>query len=265
MKRFALNRKTVFGLGVVLFLQLSLSIVASRNIVALMETNRQVAHSQEVFATLESLLSQAQDAEVERGFLLTGDDLFLAPYETARQAILPTLQRLRQLTTENPISNVRMATLESLVKQRLTLAQRVMEVQQAKGSEVAIRLAQSGRGQALMAEIHSLVEDLRSEEITELQQRQMEAGRNGRTALWVIVLSSVVALGFVAWVATVIHQDRSKRRSAERALLRVYTTGGEPRGENPPIALPAQGNGEVPAAGNEHREPVLPGRGTQPL
>jgi len=255
----------VFGLGVVLLLQLSLSVVAYRNIVALMETNRQVVHTEEVLATLESLLGQAQNAEVERGFLLTGDDLFLAPYEVARQEILPTLQRLRQLTAANPISNVRLATLESLVKQRLTLAQRVIEVQQAKGSEVAIRLAQSGRGRALMAEIHSLVEDLRNEEITELQERQTGADRNGRTALWVIVLSNVVALGFVACVGTVIHQDRSKRRSAERALLRVYTTRGEPQGENPTIAPPAQGNGEVPSENNVHRAPVLPGRSARPL
>jgi CHASE3 domain sensor protein len=264
MKRFALNRKTVFGLGVVLLLQLSLSVVAYRNIVALMETNRQVAHTEEVLATLESLLGQAQNAEVERGFLLTGDDLFLAPYEVARQEILPTLQRLRQLTAANPISNVRLATLESLVKQRLTMAQRVIEVQQAKGSEVAIRLAQSGRGRALMAEIHSLVEDLRNEEITELQERQLSADRNGRVALWVIVLSNVVALGFVVCAGTVIHQDRNKRRSAERALLQVYTRG-EPRGGNLTSAMPTQGNGEVPAASNEHREPVLPRRGAQPL
>jgi CHASE3 domain sensor protein len=264
MKRFAPNRKTVFGLGVVLLLQVSLSVVAYRNIVALMESNRQVVHSEEVLATLESLLGQAQDAEVERGFLLTGDDLFLAPYEAARQAIVPTLQRLQQLTTADPISRVRLTTLEALVKQRLTLAQRVMEVQQAKGAEVAIRLVQSGRGRALMAEIHSLVEDLRNEEITELQQRQLSADRNGHVALWVIVLSNLVALGFVVCIGTVIHQDRNKRRSAERVLLQVYTRG-EPRGGGLTSAMPPQGNGEVPAESNEHREPVLPRRGAQPL
>ena len=108
MRRLALNRKTILGLSVVLLLQLFLSGVAYGNIVALIEINGWVAHTEEVVVTLESLLAQAQDAEVERGFLLTGDGLLLAPYEAARQAILPTLQRLQQLTTDNPLSPVRL-------------------------------------------------------------------------------------------------------------------------------------------------------------
>jgi CHASE3 domain sensor protein len=256
----SLNRKTIISFGVALLLQLFLSAVAYRHVVALIEINGRVAHTEEVLATLESLLTQAQDAEVERGFLLTGNDLFLAPYEAARQAIQPTLQRLQQLTTDNPLAQVQLATLESLIKQRLTLAQRVMEVQQDKGSEVAIRLVQSGRGRALMAEIHSLVDDLRREEVTVLHQQQTTADRNGRIALWGILLDTVVALVFVAFVGSVMHQDRTKRKAAERALLQVYLKG-EPRIEGH-VATPPPGSGELQSESSErqYKEPALQGR-----
>src|SRR2546422_11573621 len=148
MRWLSLGKKTIWGFSLALLLQLVLSVVAYRNILALMKTNRWVAHTEEVLATLESVLTQARDAEVERGYLLTGDDLFLAPYQAARQALLPTLQHLQQLTTDNLQFQVRLATLESLIKQRLILAQSMIDVRQAKGPEVAIRLVKSGRGSA---------------------------------------------------------------------------------------------------------------------
>lgn len=222
MRRLSLGKKTIWGFSLALLLQLVLSVVAYRHILTLMETNRWVVHTEEVLATLESLLTQARDAEVERGYLLTGDELFLAPYQAARQASLPTLQHLRQLTTDNPQFQVRLATLESLIKQRLILAQSMIDVRESKGPEVAMRLVQSGRGSALLAEIHALVDDLRSEEITVLQQRRMAADRNGQTALWMIVLSDMLVCVFVAFASGVVHQDRSKRKTAEWTLLQAH-------------------------------------------
>ena len=118
MRRVALSRRIIFGFSAGLLLQLLLSIAAYRNLVALMGVNRWVVHTEDMLATLENLFAQAQDAEVERGYLLTGDQLFLTPYQTARQEILPTLQRLQQLTSDNPLSQSRIVTLESLLKQR---------------------------------------------------------------------------------------------------------------------------------------------------
>ena len=261
MRRLALSRSTIFGFAIVLLLQLLLSVVVYRSIVALMKANDWITHTEDVLATLESLLAQAQDAEVERGYLLTGDELFLAPYQTARQVLGPTLQRLQQLTTDNPLSQARLATLGSLVKQRLTLAQSVIDVRQAKGSEVALRLVQSGRGRALMAEIRSLVDGLRSEEVALLQQRRTAANRNGWIAFWMMVLSNVVLLVFVVFVGCVMQKDRAKRKSAERVLLHVYTKAG-PRVEGYATPLLPE-SGELPSESTDcpHKEPSLQGHG----
>jgi len=252
MRWLSLGKKTIWGFTLALLLQFVLSVVAYRSILALMEANRRVAHTEEVLAGLESLLTQARDAEVERGYLLTGDELFLAPYEAARQAILPTLQQLRQLTGDNPRFQVRLATLDSLLKQRLILAQSMIDVRQSKGPEVAIRLVQSGRGSALLAEIHSLVDDLRGEEVAALQQQRTAANRSGQTALWVIILSDVLLLAFVAFAGGVVHQDRGKRKAAEWALLRAHQRM-EQQGEGR-AAPPSRDGGPQPEA-RERRPP----------
>jgi CHASE3 domain sensor protein len=262
MRWSALGKKTILGFALALLLQLLLGVVAYRNILALMEANRWVGHTEEVLTTLESLLTQAQDVEVERGYLLTGDESFLAPYQAARQGILPTLQHLRQLTTDNPQSQVRLITLESLVKQRLMLAQSMIEVRQVKGPEVALRVVQSGHGDALMAEIHSLVDALRGEVIVILQQRRTAADRYGQIVLWVIVLNNVLVFAFLAFAGSVINLDRSKRKAVERVLLQSYTRM-ERQAEERATVLSQNSNGVPPAEPErQHQKPALQNRET---
>jgi len=252
MRRLSLGKRIILGFSLALLLLLFLSVVAYRNILVLMETSRSVAHTGEVLATLESLLAQAQDAEVERGYLLTGDELFLAPYHTARQTILSTLQHLRQLTTDNPHYQEQLATLESLIKQRLTLAKSIIDLRQAKGPKVAISMMQSGRGRALMAEIHLLVDDLRSEEVTLLQQQRIAVDRSAQTVLRVILMSNVLAFVFVAFAGGTVSQALTRRKAAERTLLQAYTTM-EQRGVARPAAL-SQPNRELPHESTERQQ-----------
>ncbi|HEV8718293.1 MAG TPA: CHASE3 domain-containing protein [Candidatus Binatia bacterium] len=260
MRWLSLGKKTLWGFSLTLLLQLVLSVVAYRNTLALMAANRWVAHTQEVLATLESLLTQARDAEVERGYLLTGDELFLAPYQAARQAVLPTLQQLRQLTTDDPQFQVRLSTLDSLIKQRLILAQSMIDVRQSKGPEVAIRVVQSGRGSALLAEIHALVDDLRSAEVAALQQRRMTADRNGQIALSGIVLSDVLVLAFVAFASGVVYQDRSKRKAAEWALLRTHQRMEQQQEGHAAALSPDSGEPQSKIPERRREEPAPPGR-----
>lgn len=62
-----------------------------------------VRHTVEVDARLGRVLSSLQDAEtVQRGFVSSGDDAFLAPYFDSRAAFDRNLHRLRDLVLDNP-------------------------------------------------------------------------------------------------------------------------------------------------------------------
>ncbi|MCQ4187711.1 hypothetical protein FK515_29520, partial [Klebsiella pneumoniae] len=49
---------------------------------ALLQTNRSVSHSLEIITSVQAILSSLQDIETgSRGFILTGDPIYLEPYE----------------------------------------------------------------------------------------------------------------------------------------------------------------------------------------
>jgi len=243
MRRLWFGKKIILGCSLALVLLLFLSVAAYRNIHTLIETSREVAHTGEVLTTLETLLTQAQSAEVERGYLLTGDELFLAPYNAARQTLLPTLQQLQQLTADNPAYQGRLTTLKALIEQRLAFAQSIIDLQQAKESRGAIHMTQSERGRVLMAEIYSLIDGLRSEQIALLQQRPVSVVHSAQSTLWVIMVSNVLAFVVVAFAGSAIYRALSRRKAAERALLQAYMKL-EQQAEKRPAPL-SQANGEV--------------------
>jgi CHASE3 domain sensor protein len=77
--------------------------VGLKNLRSLYDASGAVVHTHEVTAGLEQLLLPAVDAETgERGFIITGTDNYLEPYERARNQMASVLARVRALTATDP-------------------------------------------------------------------------------------------------------------------------------------------------------------------
>src|ERR1700690_1717630 len=79
-----------------------------------------VLHSLEVRAQLTRVLSLVQSAETgQRGYLLTGRDIYLTPYQTALERLPPTLDYVQNLVSDNPAQLQDIAQLRQLIKDKL--------------------------------------------------------------------------------------------------------------------------------------------------
>src|SRR4051812_31289883 len=84
------------GLGLAAFLTLRFAMNER-------ESQGLVRHTYQVIAQLGRILGDARDAETGlRGFLLTGDAKFLAPYRTGRSQSEADLNLFREMTRDNP-------------------------------------------------------------------------------------------------------------------------------------------------------------------
>ena len=71
-----------FAVGLVIIVAIGVSAYVSTQ--RLLEANRWVTHTHEVIEGLENVLSVLKDAETgQRGFVLTGEDRYLEPYDAA--------------------------------------------------------------------------------------------------------------------------------------------------------------------------------------
>src|SRR4051812_3270038 len=119
----------------------------------LTETAAWVDHTHKVLENLEGVLSDLKDTETgQRGFLLTGDERYLAPYNTGAASVHTKLKELRTLTKDNPNQQRRLDALEPLVESKLAELKETIDLRKddAKGFEAALQVVKTDKGKKVM-------------------------------------------------------------------------------------------------------------------
>ena len=105
---------------------------------------------------LESLLSTLKDAETgQRGFLLTGEESYLAPYTDAKDALPDELKAMRALFADRPEQRRRLDGLESLANLKMAELESTVAARRAGKLEAALAIVHTDRGKIYMDRIRS--------------------------------------------------------------------------------------------------------------
>jgi PAS domain S-box-containing protein len=176
-----------------------------------------VGHTHEVIEEAQHLFSLIEDAETgERGYLLTHESAYLAPYESALNALPAAERRLASMVADNPGQAEHVAKLKTAIDTRLAfLGERVA---QARGGDFAgaVALIRDGRGPVAMARVRELRDIVISTERV-LLARRVEAAANAERQT--LVLGLVVAgLALVGLMSLIVFLGRTTRR-LERSLI----------------------------------------------
>ncbi len=177
-----------------------------------------VAHTIEVRRQGRELMNAAINAETGvRGFLLTDNRGFLAPYDAALERLPQQLAALRRLTADNPAQrqaldgiNDDITALLAVYKQMLALASAGQRVQ-------ATELVKVQAGKKVMDDLRARIDTFSANEARLLQGREAVAHRT-RTALVIganAALAIVIALGAFLVRITLHYVRRLAERTAE--------------------------------------------------
>ncbi|HET7229552.1 MAG TPA: CHASE3 domain-containing protein [Longimicrobium sp.] len=160
-------------------------------------SRRAVAESYQTIVSLQAVLSTALDAETgQRGYLLTGNPAYLAPFRAAQRAVDGELRGLRRLTdSDNPLARARVDSLTFLIGRKFDELEETIALRQ-QGDEAGARLiVASGRGKATMDRARGLAERLKANEVRELEDRGRTEDRNSRALTAMIVLGAAATAG----------------------------------------------------------------------
>src|SRR6266550_1391585 len=106
-----------FGLACVVLVFGSISV---RRMADLREATQSLDRTLMLREETEVFLSLVKDAETgQRGFVITGDRHYLAPYDAAQASVGRQLERLGGLTAEMSKQHARVVSLEALVQRKL--------------------------------------------------------------------------------------------------------------------------------------------------
>src|SRR6266852_8360806 len=110
------GRKIAAGFALAFLMLAGIGVVAYRSIGALTSTSRLVTHTHQVLEHIAEVLSLLKDAETgQRGYVITGDEAFLEPYQAGTSNVHTVVKELRDLTADNPNQQKRIDQAEPLI------------------------------------------------------------------------------------------------------------------------------------------------------
>ena len=179
-------------------------------------------HSYEVLDTIKDLNLTVGDAETgQRGFLLTGQDDYLAPYSSALERVGFLQGELQRLTADNPIEQQRLRALSSIVQHKLEELAQTVQLRRDVGFEAAMRIVQTGIGLELMKEIETTLAAMTADEQGLLAQRLAVLNSRGAWARGLVLSGGGLAILALLWAAHLLNQAwaRSYRAEIEQRTL----------------------------------------------
>jgi methyl-accepting chemotaxis protein len=220
------GKKIAVGFALSFVLMAMIGLLAFRSINTLSNTSQVVAHTHLVLERLADVLNVLQDAEIGgRGYIITGDDSFLQPYQNAETKILTVVKDLRVLIADNPAQQKRLTQAEPIITAKMALTKRYIEMRKARETETVIKLVQAGEGQRLMDELRQIFGAMEQEERSLLKQRaaEVEAAVNNSTVS--ITLGTLMCLLIVSAAGIII--TRSLTSQIGTAVQHMQSSSSE--------------------------------------
>ncbi|MGA8613658.1 MAG: CHASE3 domain-containing protein [Xanthobacteraceae bacterium] len=209
---WTVGRRLVAGFGLSALTLILVAVVSYRNAQLLIENNALVEQSHQVRIELANLLSALKDAETaDRGFVITGDDSYLEPYNAALPVIKTTLADVRKLTANSPDQQRRVESISSEVDAKMADVKQHIDLRRTQGYDAAAKLVATNTGKIHMDAIRATVGEADQEEQELLKKRSDEARASADMTQVIILWGGVLGTLAVCLIGFFITRSLSEQ------------------------------------------------------
>ncbi len=210
--RSSLNRNLLIGFSISLLILIISSMASYISIRNLLKSSALVNHTAEVSQELDQTISDMKDAETgQRGFLLTGIEVFLEPYNGSADKVKTHLATLKGLTSDNAMQQTRLAELSDIINRRFSsLQDRIDE----KRSGAPLDVNGLFVGKSFMDSVRAIVKNMGDREKNLLAERTATMNKFSQYTPILIIVAAILAL-----LITIVFYLKVKKDIADKARL----------------------------------------------
>ena len=191
----------------------------------LLSALRSVEHSERVIGNANEVMKLSVDLETGmRGYLLTGDEAFLAPYKSGKAKIAVEMSTLLELVSDSPIQVDRLRRIRALQMQWMDYAEGV--IAQRRGNQEFLARVRQGEGKLEFDEIRREFLAFLSMEQRLRQERSDAAEGRTITAMVLFLALSLGLSGLLAYLGrrellrlSDIYNEALEQRSKDNEVL----------------------------------------------
>ncbi|MFT3934582.1 MAG: response regulator [Chitinophagaceae bacterium] len=206
------------GYGISLILLIGSGIASYISIRNLQESASWVAHTREVLQELDNESSIIKDAETgQRGYLLSGEPIYLRSYSNAGTNATNSLDRIKRLTRDNPSQQENADSLGLLLQTRLGLLQSAI---QRRSAGFLPSNAELGNGNDVMEQVRKMITRMKIEEGRLLDERTVKLNTISTYIPFIILFASLIGVFITGWSYQRVVADYKVRAALQDDLLK---------------------------------------------
>lgn len=207
----------------ILILAIGLASMVWNQIVVAAQVRTALTKAYNIKAISLQLLSDLSYAETaQRGYVLTGQAMFLKPYDELRGNLQRQIDTLTGTQLQDSEASQQAAALAKLTHERLEELSLIIQLSDKHGFDAAAKQVAAGRGQHIMEEIRALSSDLlRRQEtsISTLAVEQRDRVASIRITMALLVLGIIVLAMSTAWLIAAYLRQREAADKKVRASM----------------------------------------------
>ena len=209
-KRFSV----IAAFGLLLAVLIVNAAITKRQLDEQVATGLWVIHTHEVQLRLSQTMALLTDAETgQRGFLYTGQERYLAPYDLAVQQIPSRLDELSRLTRDNPRQQAAIAQLRPLARIKLAELASTIDLNRSGKVDEARKLVLSDSGLLTMDKVRAVITGMQEEENRLERDRDASYRATIRlTSAYIYLTTVLAALGLLLLAYFILRQMNLRER-----------------------------------------------------
>ncbi|WP_395046338.1 CHASE3 domain-containing protein, partial [Flavobacterium sp.] len=181
-------------------------------------SNNLVQHTQEILSKSNIVLLDVVDVETgTRGFILTGKEEFLEPYNNGIAKWKTNLSALELLTKDDPNQQSRISLLRSQIEKRLEISKKLIDLRRNAILNEDEKIIILDKSKIITDSIRALVTEINAAEILLLKQRKINSSKinsNSDTLFGLLFLFVSIIIILVFYIF-----NNHKKRNTELVLF----------------------------------------------
>lgn len=193
------NRSIVTALTALAILVFTAAILTAVTVIGLLHTTISLSNSYHRLHEMERFFDSLQDGETgQRGFILTGNESYLQPYNDGVSALPQRLNDLEAGAKGTPFE-ADIMKLRPLADEKLGLMADSINVERTQGPTAALAMIQNDQGKVVMDQIRAIVSRSETAQSADLDHERSLARWLGIGAFAVGIITLPLAL-VLAWI-----------------------------------------------------------------
>src|SRR5450432_1642888 len=217
--KITIERKILSGLSVILLFMALLGLGYYQGTIRLLQNSDELTTAINARQTRAEVLIMMDDRETGmRGYVITGNKLYLEPYYLAEASLDQRMAEFSRQLGDAPEQRERFQRLQQLVVSEMATTKRFAQLRETQGFDAAAKAVSSGEGKRQMDGIRQEIAAISQAEDAQFQSQIPHNRQRARQTLWTIGIAGIFSILFIATGCYFIRRDLLLRRQGDDKL-----------------------------------------------